>query len=589
MIPCRCALELLRQSIKLVTPRSRPRRIKHFENSQVQPKAYVLATMLSLLATLMGCSDRSAERADSEFDNYNGTTPKATAVATRGEQDSDIAANTVRQQIGTETTKSGLPNILFILTDDQRRDTIRALGNNEIVTPNLDQLVARGVSFSQASIMGAMNGSVGTPSRAMVMTGRSVFELEPSGRTIAEQYITLPQALKEQGYYTFHTGKWSNGKQAFARSFSHAENIFFGAKSDHYNIPLHDFDPQGRYADSVAPKTSRVHSTVLYSSTAQKFLRTYDRPEPFFLSLSFQAPHDPRQIAKSERFGYAASELSLGESFRGEHGFDNGELDVQDEWTAGVPRDKREVQNHLALYYEMITQIDRELGKILQALNDTGRLTNTLIVFTSDNGLALGRHGLMGKQSLYEHSVGVPLIFAGPTLPKAKKLNEPVFLSSIYPTIIELLGLNKIASVTSSSFYPSLISSPTHQDTVPLQATPRIHAYKNFQRALVSWPYKLMAYNVEQKPRYQLFNLIEDPEEVTDLLQQSSTPQLEDLKDALILQMQELLVAQGDAVDFNEPQWKLPRIDSWVDYMRATNPEELSTLRRVAEQERLRF
>ena len=98
-----------------------------------------------------------------------------------------------------------------------------------------------------------------------------------------------------------------------------------------------------------------------------------------------------------------------------------------------------------------------------------------------------------------------------------------------------------------------------------------------------------MAYNVEQKPRYQLFNLIEDPEEVTDLLQQSSTPQLEDLKDALILQMQELLVAQGDAVDFNEPQWKLPRIDSWVDYMRATNPEELSTLRRVAEQERLRF
>ena len=525
-------------------------------------RCLLLFILSSLIA--LGCSKQSA----------NPSTPSATT-------------KTSSEGNKAEHTSARYPNILFILTDDQRRDTISAHGNKEIVTPNLDELAARGVSFNQAAIMGAMNGAVCAPSRAMIMTGRSVFEIEPSGTQIDVQHKTLPESLLKHGYTTFHTGKWHNGKSAFARSFSMGKNIFFGGMSDHYEVPIQDFDKSGQYSSERARTARRNHSTLLYSETAQDFLRSYQSEKPFFLSLAFQAPHDPRQIDASERHGYQSGSLSIGDSFLEQHPFDNGELDVRDEWTAGNPREPTEVKQHIAAYYEMITQIDREIGKILSTLEKTGKADNTLIIFTSDNGLSLGRHGLMGKQSVYEHSVGVPLIFSGLNLPQGATTNYPVYLSDIYPTLFDLLGLKPNKSVTGTSFLQAL-SSPNESelnDSLPV----RVHAYKNFQRALVDWPYKLIAYNVGDEPRYQLFNLVEDPEETTDLFSTPASGELERLKAQLILRMQTELRVQSDKANLSQPQWALPRIDSWVDYMRANEPDQLINLRNMAEQERQQF
>lgn len=104
------------------------------------------------------------------------------------------------------------PNILFLFTDDQRFDTIRALGNEDVITPNMDRLVEEGTSFTEASIMGGTSGAVCMPSRAMMMTGRTLFHLEGEGRSIPDGHVMMPEALRDCGYRTFGTGKWHNGR-----------------------------------------------------------------------------------------------------------------------------------------------------------------------------------------------------------------------------------------------------------------------------------------------------------------------------------------------------------------------------------------
>ena len=121
------------------------------------------------------------------------------------------------------------PNILFFFTDDQRFDTIRALGNTDVQTPTLDQLVAQGTTFTHAHIPGGTSGAICMPSRAMLHTGRTLFHLDGAGQSIPNDHIMLGEHLQANGYRTWGTGKWHNGPASFARSFSDgAEDIFWG-------------------------------------------------------------------------------------------------------------------------------------------------------------------------------------------------------------------------------------------------------------------------------------------------------------------------------------------------------------------------
>ena len=196
------------------------------------------------------------------------------------------------------------PNILFLLTDDQSFNTINALGNKEVYTPNMDRLVNEGTAFTHAHIMGGNTGAICMPSRAMLMTSNFINKLDYSSKgAIADIEVTLPQALKNSGYETFGTGKWHNGAASFAKSFTDGENIFIGGMSNHLKVPVHDFDETGKYKKGDAT-TSSVFSSVLFADAAVHKLESYNKEKPFFMYVAFSSPHDPRmapeEYAKNE-------------------------------------------------------------------------------------------------------------------------------------------------------------------------------------------------------------------------------------------------------------------------------------------------
>jgi len=396
------------------------------------------------------------------------------------------------------------PNILFLLSDDQRRDTIRALGNWHMKTPNLDRLVREGTSFTRAYCMGSMNPAVCQPSRAMIMNGRTLFRA-----TVGTPYKLLPEVLREEGYVTFATGKWHHARAPFARAFIAGGAIFFGGMSDHDKVPLHDFDPTGRY--DAKPRYEDKLSSELFADAAVDFLERHAKQRsarPFFAYVSFTAPHDPRTPPAEYREMYDAAKLRLPENFLPEHPFDNGEMTIRDEKLAPWPRTPEVVREHLADYYGMISHMDAQIGRILDALEETGLKENTIIVFAADHGLAIGSHGLLGKQSVYEHSMGTPLIIGGPGLPEQKKNDAFAYLFDIYPTLCDLAGVKVPESVEGKSLATVLRGEERQvRDTV-------FTAYK-VQRAVRDDRWKLIRYTHINKT--QLFDLAIDPAERNNL------------------------------------------------------------------------
>jgi len=403
------------------------------------------------------------------------------------------------------------PNILFLITDDQRFDTIAALGNSYIRTPNMDKLVRSGTSFTNAYIMGSMSGAVCMPSRAMLLTGRHLFSLKNKGRTIPQEHIMFPELLRKEGYITFETGKWHNRREPFVRSFNTGGNIFFGGMSEHYKVPLHDYDASGEYKKSSRFYVEDKHSSELFSDAAVKFLQSCDGSSPFFMWVSYTAPHDPRTAPEKYRRMYEGKEMPLPRSFMPEHPFDNGEMRIRDEELAPWPRTPDEIRKHLADYYAMITHLDFQIGRVLEALKQTRQADNTIIILCGDNGLAVGRHGLLGKQNLYEHSIGVPLIMCGPGVPVGEKRDVLCYIHDIYPSLCEFIGIEVPNSVESKSFLSSIKNSESaHRSTL-------FFAYKDFQRAVRDERYKLIEYNVKGKRTTQLYDLHSDPWELRNL------------------------------------------------------------------------
>ena len=430
------------------------------------------------------------------------------------------------------------PNILFFFADDQRFDTVGALGNDDIRTPALDALVREGTAFTHAHIMGGSCGAVCMPSRAMLMTGRTLFHLDRQGQDIPADHVLLGELLRRHGYVTFGTGKWHNGTASYARSFSAGAEIFFGGMDDHWNVPACDFDPTGRYPEAREHSRSldtwydengrpfkRVHtnrqvfdhtragrhSSDLFGDAAVEFLRSHDGDQPFFLYVSFMAPHDPRETHPQYHELYDPERMPLPESFTPEHPFDNGDLQVRDEHLAPFPRTEESVRRQLADYYAMISHLDAQIERVLGVLEETGRAGNTIIVFAGDNGLAVGRHGLMGKQNLYDHSVRVPLILHGPGVPRGETRAAFCYLLDIYPTLCDLIGVEIPDSVEGRSLAPVLHTAGT-------QVRDRLHfAYKGIHRGVRDERLKLIEYVVGDERHTQLFDLEADPFELKNL------------------------------------------------------------------------
>jgi arylsulfatase A-like enzyme len=413
-----------------------------------------------------------------------------------------------RPSVGEMSDKR--PNILVLFTDDQRFDTINALNNPDVQTPNMDRLVRAGTSFTHAYTMGAMSGALCIPSRAMLMTGRTMFHLRNNGTIIPPDHVTLPELLQTHGYATFGTGKWHNDPASYARCFTNGGNIFFGGMSDHLEVPVHDFNPEGKYVRSEV-RTANTFSSTLFSDTAIGFLREYKDDEPFMLYVSYTAPHDPRMAPKEYAEMYPPEKIELPKNFMPEHPFDNGDLRTRDEELAPWPRTPEVVKKHIADYYAMITHVDAQIGGVLDALEETGRAENTIIVFAGDNGLAVGQHGLLGKQNLYEHSVHVPLIIGGPSLPRGQTCDSFCYLLDVFRTLCDITGIAVPDSVEGKSLAPAIRDPKTK-----LRST-LLLAYRNVQRAARDERYKLIEYVVKGKRTTQLFDLQSDPWETKNL------------------------------------------------------------------------
>ena len=379
------------------------------------------------------------------------------------------------------------PNILHIHADDHRADGLHALGNVTLRTPNLDSLVARGLVFTRCYTQGSMVGAVCLPSRTMLLTGRALFHI-PDRRAANDGGTSLPSVLRAAGYQAWHMGKGGNEYTAGLRAFD--TNIVDDAKGK-------------------LEADSRAYSSRRLADKSIDFLRSRDRTKPFYMYLAPPVPHDPREAEPQFHQLYPPSGVPLPPAFLPLHPWDNGDMTVRDEKLAPWPRTEDDTRRQLADYYACVTGLDFHIGRIFEALKATSQWDDTLIVFTGDNGLSLGEHGLFGKQNLYEFGgMHVPLVLAGPGVPHGKS-DALVYLMDLFPTFCDFAGAAPPAGIDSQNLRPVIAGKAAKvRDAL-------YTAYQHSQLAVRNDRWKLIRYPLVD--RTQLFDLAADPHELTNL------------------------------------------------------------------------
>lgn len=410
------------------------------------------------------------------------------------------------------------PSILLIVSDDQRPDTVHALGNAIIATPNLDRLVESGTTFTRAY--------AGYPichvSRAQILTGCPAFKALPQypAGAINPKLATLGGTFQRAGYHTWYSGKWHNDGHPKQRGYTGTSGLYSsgGGKgapqqpdTDERGRPLTGYrgwtfkdaqnKPELDKGIGLQPDNSRH-----VADGAIAALQSTPKDKPFLLHVNFAFPHDPRQWPAGMQDRYDPAKMVLPPNFAPQHPFDHGNQGGRDEELLPTPRPEAAVREELALYHAMITDLDAQIGRIIAALPAPH---DTIIIFTSDQGLALGSHGLLGKQNQYEHSIRSPFIITGPGLPERKRSDALICLSDIFPTLCDLTNTPVPPTVMSKSIAPLLRAQ-----------TDKIHdhifgTFTDTQRMVCDDRWKLITY--PKAARTQLFDLQTDPHELHDL------------------------------------------------------------------------
>jgi len=411
--------------------------------------------------------------------------------------------------ISNSAERNGRPNIVFLFADDQRADTIGAHGNRHIRTPNLDQLAKEGFSFRRNYCAGSFSGAVCVASRSMLMTGRHWMNL-PSNKPATNwgDATTLPSLLTDKGNYnSFIIGKWHNGRRTLDKSFKNGRSVYMGGMANHA-----DFTVQDLANGELSPKRDAGgFSSTVFANEAVKFIQTAEDDQPFFLYVAFMAPHDPRNPPQKYREVYYNDRPPLPPNYLPKHPFRNGPQATsgRDESLAPWPRTKEVISDQLCEYYGLVTHLDEQVGRVLKALKTSPHADNTIVIYTADHGLAMGSHGLLGKQNIYEQSMRCPLILRGPGVPKGESNDSLTYIHDLYATICDLAELERPGGVDSLSLAPIMngkAASVRSSLFLPFQ---------NTQRAVRDGKWKLHVY-----PRINhklLFDLSADPHEMNNL------------------------------------------------------------------------
>ncbi|UXP32618.1 sulfatase-like hydrolase/transferase [Reichenbachiella agarivorans] len=419
------------------------------------------------------------------------------------------------------------PNFLFVLVDDQSPFDLKQYDPNSILeTPTIDRLAASGMVFESARHMGSMNGAVCTPSRHMIMTGRSLWHLPPSAAFQNQtefhplDTMTLPAIFNRAGYKTMRTCKQGNSYPGANRQFA----------------VVKDATKRGGTEESG----SAWHAKQVLEYLGE---REFSKEEnPFFIYFGFSHPHDTRNGTPELLTKYGATnhkdttslpllnerQPPLQDNYLSEHPFFHGHPELRDEErVSGVwkRRDEQTVRNELGREYACSENIDIQLNRVLQKLEAMGELDNTYIVYTSDHGMSIGRHGLMGKQNLYEHTWKVPFVIAGPGIKAGQRVEGNIYLYDVLPTLCELAGIQIPETVQGTSFKSVLMGE---KNTIrDVQYGVYCGGTKPGMRTVRKGDWKLIKYDVMDGAvrETQLFNLAENPNEY--LAQHNKTGEME--------------------------------------------------------------
>lgn len=409
------------------------------------------------------------------------------------------------------------PNILFILVDDQSPFDLQVYEpKSALATPTIDRLAAEGMVFDAAYHMGSFSGAVCSPSRHMVMSGRTVWHL-PIGPG-AKQHCppnleqnTLAAVFNRAGYATMRTCKVENCYEAASKQFTVRKDATKRAGDDKNGSAWH--------ADQVLEYLAKRQSGK--------------DAKPFLIYLGFSHPHDPRYgkpelLAKYGAVNHAdkralppahAKQPALPINYLPAHPFPHGHPNLRDEVAVeGVweNRDERTIRNEIGRQFACSENIDSQIGRVLDKLAASGELDNTYIFYTSDHGMAIGRHGLQGKQNLYEHTWRVPFIAKGPGIKPGTRVAGNIYLGDVLATLCDLSAIEPPASNEGISFKPVLEGKQKSiRDTLYGVYS---GGTKPGMRCVKQGDWKLIKYDVlDGKVREtQLFNLAENPHELLE-------------------------------------------------------------------------
>jgi len=448
-----------------------------------------------------------------------------------------------------EVKADGRPNVLFLFADDYSFEALGSLGMVDVETPNLDKLSARSVRFSHAYNMGSWSGAVCVASRAMLNTGRYLWRANAVDQGLAGEAAAgrmWSQMMKGAGYRTFMTGKWHVSYPA-EKLFDETVDVRSGMPKTveaAYNRPL------AGVPDVWSPSDRSLggfweggkHWSEVGADDAIGYLqRSKGSKDPFFMYVAFNAPHDPRQAPESFVAKYPKERVKVPANFLPVYphaeamGAGKG---LRDEKLAPFPRTEEAVKVHRGEYFALITHLDEQVGRVLEALEASGEAERTWVFFTADHGLAAGHHGLMGKQNLYEPSLRVPFLAAGPGV-KAGVVEAPIYLQDVMATVLDIGGVKRPEHVEFQSLLPLI-----RRESVKATAEPVYGAYLQLQRAVIADGMKLIVYPKAGVVR--LFDLKADPEEMRDLAGEAA---MQGKRAALLAKLREVQAAMGDGLD----------------------------------------
>ncbi len=407
------------------------------------------------------------------------------------------------------------PNILFIIVDDQSPFDLKIYNpESKLASPNIDRLAAEGMVLDRAYHMGSYSGAVCSPSRHMVMTGRTLWHL-PNRRSAKQGLVppnmeqnTMAAVFNSAGYHTVRTCKRGNSYEGANKQFT----------------IRNDATKRGGTAESGSAWHAENVLNYLNDRAARK-----DR-KPFLIYFGFSHPHDTRDGTPELLAKYGATnhrdknslpvandkQPQLPVNYLPAHPFDHGHPGLRDEVkVSGVwaRRDERTIRNELGREFACDENIDIQIGRVLNKLAAMGELDNTYIVYTADHGMAIGRHGLQGKQNLYEHTWRVPYIVKGPGIRPGTRAQGNVYLLDSLATICDLAGIDPPKTSEGISFKPVLTGkNETVRDVL-------FGVYcggtKPGMRSVRQGDWKLIKYDVNNGDvrETQLFNLADNPHE----------------------------------------------------------------------------